>query len=1419
MDIALYKEGFAQRLREAGIDPDRPLRYGAEPLIQHAQTEGLTLEPWLQSLENYVGVLHQSGIDLWAPLHFCVSDLAKLAQKDVGEFDSFLKTLSEILRLLEKQSLSEPLAQNSIRTAAPAFSSHPKIFGECLTLTLRLAEKGIDPRWILEKVLPALWKAHKGDASAFSRNMTHLEKALADMQAFRIQPSYPLSVGLAALTEQSFPIADPWESWLNRLIQMSRALSRTPAAVYSCFEYGLPGLKFMPSSGDVTTALDIGITLADHGIPPTPLFKTGFSTFEVAQSPDRLPFTFKPEFSLQTAFQITSTLAQEGIDPYFIHRAASPWLWRFKSSGPKKDPVERLIELARDIHQNGHSPRMTFELGIGAISQLEETWPGLFERAIELTENMAERGLDPGLMLAQGIPYALQQQEAYPWYLAEVLESGNILVDQKIDPEPLLAYALRPLRELAGEDIAKFRALRKSIEEFVVMLQKSGVDYRSVLFYDIQMLTQTETDRSEAFINLLQQLSSLLTLLTSRGMDPTPLLCRGLPAAGSVIKKDSWMFTEVIESCRRIVLKEGDPVPLLEQAIEPIAQTANGHQPVFQKLWNVLEQRRTELPEKFGPLVSAAAQIAGSDAVIFDQTLSLLIRLYPTLIEALPEQQMIRSLPAWSHLANSPASFETLLKHMLVEASELAPDERSLSAWLTYGLSAAKIVTPGRAAEANAFLHQFGVETRKLGARASHILRTAAAPVAEWAKQDSDAFFRMIAEINAIDLLLLQHKAEGGKSLDHFVEIAQLAARESPAFFPEALKLLAQVLDSEAGDPKIFLEGISYGRALLAKWPTAWSRLMAPTLRTQGRRAGRVIDLVERYTRNDPRGEDMDALREFITQYGVRVLDILENLLMPARAQNIITSLEQDRETIFTFVRQIGVWDLDLFRQFRQIDKNTKLSPSQKKSAMSALRDSFERLSKNIREGFISEEQQRQSLFGAALMYTFPPSTSWTRQQYEDLFLKTLDREEDETRLSLPPDIRKHPYALTRGSWQLREGAVPRAELWGPFIQAMEQTGALGAADEPPTVLGWDLLKHWIEGSIGRQGPKIGLLIRALRRFGSALPLMARGAETGGQLITLKESLSDGLRDQIEECLLACRLEDPLRYQRMVRDKLTPQRVIGSGLGKQIFKTLQSYKEGTVAAPDILKRLSGQLRGFVIDETIILNQLSAAATVRDLQAILEQLPQREIEIQEGIETQRLQADWVGQDVHAMQQELFGGESGQKALLEYREASSSIDMIFQVTKRRAHVCVGAAEGVCVAVDSQLWNNPEFFQTIFWDSQGTCRGGMHFLFVKENGERYLTLPGINPSTYLLDIVSPGIILDAALNYAWTVARASGAKGVWIPVEPNIHSNRFAIGTEILQRKWPEKKVSLHPFSYSPYSYSFSAVFDVPPPASLS
>ncbi len=132
-------------------------------------------------------------------------------------------------------------------------------------------------------------------------------------------------------------------------------------------------------------------------------------------------------------------------------------------------------------------------------------------------------------------------------------------------------------------------------------------------------------------------------------------------------------------------------------------------------------------------------------------------------------------------------------------------------------------------------------------------------------------------------------------------------------------------------------------------------------------------------------------------------------------------------------------------------------------------------------------------------------------------------------------------------------------------------------------------------------------------------------------------------------------------------------------------------------------------------------------------------------------------------------------------------------------------------MCTAADVELWNQPEFLQTIIWGPDNIARGGIHLLAVEESGRLYLLLPGINPSLTLIEEAGADIIYDTIIRFAGRLAQSWNLSGVWIPASLHIASNRGPIGYVIRRQDYPVRTISPVRFGVSPYSYTIDRVFE--------
>jgi len=773
-------------------------------------------------------------------------------------------------------------------------------------------------------------------------------------------------------------------------------------------------------------------------------------------------------------------------------------------------------------------------------------------------------------------------------------------------------------------------------------------------------------------------------------------------------------------------------------------------------------------------------------------------------------------------------------KAATAEAKRQREAERYVGNLLFYGVRAVLRVAPGRPAEAARCLAALGdvllsvpsgvgsMMVQQPQSRQRYQTERAEAPLdalARVAGDDADGLRGGFPPLGAAARAFAQTGEEAALTFGHVVEVASAIPPANIASFIAQLEWLTERLGDEAlrDVASRIAAGLAGCRYLINQFPGGWSKLIRPTLLAHGPRAAGVLQgfrwLGERVIAQD---SDLEIIAEIATQTGVRAMEILDGLIIRGVHDGVITDLTAEQEVLSSFIREVPLADPQIYRAYRAIQRDESLSIAQRRAQVETLQQDLQSLSDAVRSGDVTADQARAPLFPLVLYYVFPPAMSSSRDRYLALYRKFTDHAGHIVARD-PGDLRRRLYALRQGAWEMRPGAELDRTPWelvtGVVAEAPER-----AEDEPLDALGWELLGRWSEGRIGRETPKREMLTRVLARARLAGIDVPRHADTPAQLLACKEFLGDHVRDVVEQALIAARQQDETRYDRMVHDKLAPDTSIGAGLVKSMWQLAQALAAKKVPAPAARKRLEGQLRGFIVDFERFPEELEACASKDAVKALLLALPVEPVEIEHGKEQSRLLADFIGQELTAMQRELFGAP-GHPAKLVYQisDDAPALELTCELTKRKAHAPIGICEGVCVAVDDQLWNNPNFFQVIFWGPDHIAAGGMHLLIVRDgaSGDEYISLPGVNPSMRLLNMVEPRGVLDLAVDYAWRLARHWGCKGVWVPTAGVIFSNRRHIHQEVARRAWPTLGTGPHQFSYSPYSYNFSEVFVVPEP----
>ncbi len=1421
-----------------GIDPDRVLSYGVQSALECRGGAPGSMAEWLAPLGDFVRTVHGGDVPVWSAVSFGVRSLTQIDWPGLAEYRTALEQLGALLVGLRTQGIdTDRLVNYGIGSLCEGVRGRAWALEPAFRVAKRVAATGGEPGWIWQECVRE-WAAvlvpeDGGGQPAFERAMELLGDFLDQAPDAGMSAGSRLSEGLATLARYGAEMSDHLEGWLDLLLALIRSMASQDMSPYLPIGQGLAGLVGHVQADELDDALAFTVRLVDRGIHPGGILYEAFLPAASA-------------LGTQRAIELGRRLGDQGFDPYFVLRDAAARVGDCARGWPdeqREEHLERCLELlaqaAGSLHASEQHGRKYFEDAVPFQAERAAGDPAQVLEALEHGAQLAARGIAPGMTIAYGWATVLELAEGRPWMLDEGRAALDELSAAGIDPNTTLVNAFPVLWKVSGGSEAEFTRLRETLVRVAKVLSAAGVDPRDVLYRDVSAIADVGSDEdASTFAGILDRLGTLLVVMEEGGVSPQGFFEKGLPAAARVAKEEAWRLDACFGAIERMARDGRDGGVLLENATGPIAAVDGGDRAKFEGMLLAVEaayQRiGTEaMSRTLAPLCEGAAEVSGGDPGRFDASLAAILdRFSPPAEEDDQVNTIFSALPLLAQLAGPSAEdFGSLADHAHSRADALIAAQRNPSDLLWYGLRSISMVARGQATEGRRCIQELGelliAEPAPVGralvrpSRYSGISfagRSALEVLARATQEDAAGFRRGLPLLFRVGDLFAQEESVDG---DTILQLVRFVGAIPPATV-DSLETELGWLVGHLGSGTMrtaaarIASGLDQCLSLVQRFPAAWPVLLRPTIVAHGPRSGGLLSMFrwigDRYLDKD---SDFEVLGDIVTQFGVRVPEIFQGLIVAGLHTGAIADLTSERDGLLDFLHEVPLADSEIYRAYRKIQRDETLSDAQKREQVADLQASLHELADAVRSGEVSVEQSRAALLPLVLFYVFPPGTSASRDMHMRLFQQFPDHADHLAARDPGEDLRRRPYSLPQGAWMMRPGVELDLTAWNLVTNVAEETPR-DLPEEALVDLGWDLLGRWAEGRIGRDGPKRDLLSRVLariRRAGRDVPVHA---DAPVQLIECKEFLGDQVRDVVEQGLIAARDQDPGRYDRMVRDKIAPGATIGSGLIKSMQQLAQALRSNTIPEDQALTRIEGQLRLFTFDSKSLLTQLAACETREAVRGLLGSLRPIEVEIEVGKEQSRLLADFVGQELHAMQRELFGGpDQPAKLVYEISDTAPPLVITLELTKRKAHAPIGLTEGVCVASDLRLWDRPEFFQVIFWGPEGIAAGGMHVLIVREDGKDYLTLPGINPSPRLLDTVEPSGVLDFTIDYAWALARRWGCAGVWLPRSTAIHSNRRAIHLEVDRRAWPVRSTSTHPFSYSPYRYTFAEVLEVPEP----
>lgn len=581
------------------------------------------------------------------------------------------------------------------------------------------------------------------------------------------------------------------------------------------------------------------------------------------------------------------------------------------------------------------------------------------------------------------------------------------------------------------------------------------------------------------------------------------------------------------------------------------------------------------------------------------------------------------------------------------------------------------------------------------------------------------------------------------------------------------------------------------------KFPDIWDLFIKPVIFDQTVGAHLVLESalpLFNYTDALESNADVIALREFIKAEGVQAFDTLENFVCRAYSEGFMReAFSKEVENIRDFLKEIPYPLIEVYAAYKENEGEA-----------ASLKERCEIIHARIVAGEVSD-LENDPLFSAILYYAFPPTVTTDRTRYEAIMSSREDRLLDT--LMIPESLQNRSVSLQRGTYTLKDPSVPLDESpWQTLLTGVRHVNRADLrtyTESDRIALAEMILTHWQKGDLYPARETLYTEIYAYYRATREVTL-PDDVNTVQNVMALKQFMGDTMIDVIREILEAYQKEKSDEFSRVIE--------------KMLKNTIDKPEGKAKAIVGIRKRFSGDIHEIKtrVQGVLRIDDESAFNGVWNLIEHLE----TESEITGALQDVRLVINdekpaliishlLQGSEYRAMQSEV-------STKFTFHESEGLKNVRFVVSKRKAHGVAGLNMGVCVAPDKELWNNPNFMNVIIFDDENIALGGMHLLILEENGKKYVTLPGINPSPRLLTQVSSEELYEEMIRYAHEINGALGCDGVLIPTESGIHSNRSDMQRVISSRTYKTFRFDeIKDFSFSPFKYQIQDCFIVPDP----
>ncbi len=639
-----------------------------------------------------------------------------------------------------------------------------------------------------------------------------------------------------------------------------------------------------------------------------------------------------------------------------------------------------------------------------------------------------------------------------------------------------------------------------------------------------------------------------------------------------------------------------------------------------------------------------------------------------------------------------------------------------------------------------------------------------------------------INEAEGKEKFILQYALKGVKTL--------ITPKTWPELVNNLIKL-AKMSDAFKGRESEVYHSLDYLTPLFIKFENQlFDLLIFPTIKRQQMSSSKIFNSFLRLDEMFKREEDFTLLISIMNKRKLKTNDFIKEILIIGRKRLFIYApLSHQKENLLSFVDNCSVDFIEVYQEYISLLHSDH---PEKAKHMEMFVKKYKQIKQDIFSGVLSQDFDEKILVG--IIYSvFAPEISIDRSTYYRTYSSRTDRQADIPNKLWHGLTKISPYEvkISKGGVALKAGEELRDEAWHNLVEAVAEINT-----KPVTVipqqLGLDLLKAFVTKSLKDEKKKYVKLLYAFSvQLGEALPEFNTSHIT---LMKYKEFVGDRLRnDLILKVVSEAHEKEPGEFTKIIQLIGKPKKF--DGLAKQL------HKMWTSAMPDKITRIKAVLER----NRIHVDNLNW--TITNWQDIRGWLHAQSANTLSKKVINDIFAMLTGENYNQMIHEMDKFEHSHKAT-----GKGGEKYLFMLSKRKLHSVAMYNMGVCVASDDRMWNMPDFWPMIIWDKNFHAHGGVMFRTIEEAGKKYLVL-SINPSSSILNQVSPVHLYDQIIAYAEKIRKKLHYDQILIPTNGAIHSNRGSIQAAITERSYPKKTLSSkHVFSYSPHAYTYQEFFIV-------